>query len=248
MSLHHLGVVHSDLFKFDDALAFFMRALKIRRSLGDGAERDTASTLNNMAAVLHQLGRNEQCLAVYGKALEIKRKLLPPTHPSIADTLYNMGALNLEINRPSVASDYFIHALTISTTRLGMSHPLSLDLQKQILTCDTLAAQLTQDGGGGGGDGGAAGDDLAQSDLIADRLRLETGAFTSEYNRDRAGSSGEGSASTVLYPPSMTPPSGADTPNSGGTTPKGPKSRRALTGQAMSVLATPPMSPLTRFD
>ena len=56
MALHHLGVVHSDLGKFDESLAFFMRALKIRRALGDAAERDTASTLNNMAAVLHQVG------------------------------------------------------------------------------------------------------------------------------------------------------------------------------------------------
>jgi len=141
MALHHLGVVHSDLFKYEEALGYFMRALKIRRSLGDSAEKDTASTLNNMAAVLHQLDRNEQCLAVYARSLEIKKKLLPPTHPSIADTLYNMGALNLEIDRPYEASEFFIEALTISTTKLGLHHPLTIDLQKQILTCDQLIAQ-----------------------------------------------------------------------------------------------------------
>jgi tetratricopeptide (TPR) repeat protein len=141
MALHHLGVVHSDLFKYEEALGYFMRALKIRRSLGDIAEKDTASTLNNMAAVLHQLGRNEQCLAVYARSLEIKQKLLPPTHPSIADTLYNMGALNLEMNHPYEASEFFVQALTISTTKLGMHHPLTIDLQKQILTCEQLMAQ-----------------------------------------------------------------------------------------------------------
>jgi hypothetical protein len=52
-----------------------------------------------------------------------------------------------------------------------------------------------------------------------------------------------------MFPPSMTPPSGSTTPNSGSTTPRdGAKPKRTLTGHALSVLATPPMSPLTRFD
>jgi hypothetical protein len=213
---HHLGVLHTDLGvaaadadlaarQFNDALAYFMKALKVRRSLGDAAERDTASTLNNMAAVLHQLGKNEQCLAVYSKSLEIKRKLLPPTHPTIADTLYNMGALNLELRRPADASEFFVQALTISTTKLGMNHPLTADLQKQILTCDSLAAQqvgyppAVAGGGGvltGAGPGAEAPLGLSK-DSLSSRLRLDRGLFASEYNRDRAGSSGDGSASTV---------------------------------------------------
>ena len=212
---HHLGVLHTDLGvaasdvdaakdQFNEALAHFMKALKIRRSLGDAAERETASTLNNMAAVLHKLGKNEQCLSVYSKSLEIKRKLLLSTHPSIADTLYNMGALNLEMNRPGPASEYFVQALTISTTKLGMSHPLTADLQKQILTCDSLAAQ--QEGGGDsssghqdvrGGGGGAESLGLMGKDSLSSRLRLDRGLFASEYNRDRASSSGDGSANTV---------------------------------------------------
>jgi len=199
---HHLGILHTDLGVaasdvdaakdlFNEALAHFMKALKIRRSLGDAAERETASTLNNMAAVLHQLGKNEQCLSVYSKSLEIKRKLLLSTHPSIADTLYNMGALNLEMNRPGAASEYFVQALTISTTKLGMSHPLTADLQKQILTCDSLAAQ--QEGGGQGAESLG----LMGKDSLSSRLRLDRGLFASEYNRDRASSSGDGSANTV---------------------------------------------------
>jgi hypothetical protein len=302
MALHHLGVVHSDLFKFDESLAYFMRALKLRRSLGDSAERDTASTLNNMAAVLHQLGRNEQCLAVYGKSLEIKKKLLAPTHPSIADTLYNMGALNLELNRPGPASEYFVMALTISTTKLGMNHPLTFDLQKQILTCDTLATQQAEreaahgsdHGGSGGGHGApasghgpagppppgqatntplqAAADSAAAAHYgaldegvhgadLASRLRLDKGLFADSYSRDRGGSGdgGSGSQSTVMFPPNMTPPSGSTTPVSGSNTPRvdaqgrpvasgQPGFKRSLTGNALSILATPPMSPLTRFD
>lgn len=205
---HHLGVLHTDLGvaasdvdaakdQFNEALAHFMKALKIRRSLGDAAERETASTLNNMAAVLHQLGKNEQCLSVYSKSLEIKRKLLLSTHPSIADTLYNMGALNLEMNRPGAASEYFVQALTISTTKLGMSHPLTADLQKQILTCDSLAAQ--QEGGMGASSSGQGAESLGLmgKDSLSSRLRLDRGLFASEYNRDRASSSGDGSANTV---------------------------------------------------
>jgi tetratricopeptide (TPR) repeat protein len=265
LALHHLGVVHGDLYHFDDSLAYFMRALKIRRSLGDSAERDTASTLNNMAAVLHQLGRNEQCLAVYGKSLEIKLKLLPPTHPSIADTLYNMGALNLELNRPADASEYFVQALTISTNKLGMNHPLTADLQKQILTCDALADQQQlqegdgdgegQDGeyseysGGGFAGGGAAGGGGGGGDTaLTSRLKQDNGLFSSEYNLNRQGSMASVSTYMSESPESETPPSGGVTPTFGGYGQGGSYGgppRRSLTGQALNVLATPPsMSPL----
>ena len=258
-ALHHLGVVLSDSFRFEDSLAYFMKALKIRRSLGDSAERDTASTLNNMAAVLHQLGRNEQCLAVYSKSHEIKKKLLPPTHPSIADTLYNMGALNLELNRPQAASEFFMQALTISTTRLGMNHRLTKDLQKQILTCDALAQQyesataIRQTSTSKRGGHAELGNDLTQ------RMRMDRGLFLKEYERERSGTGSGDSVRTVIMPPSLTPPSGSggNTPTlrSGENTPRAMMSKgglgyskRSLTGQALAVLATPPMSPLTQFD
>jgi tetratricopeptide (TPR) repeat protein len=256
-ALHHLGVVLSDSFRFDGSLAYFMKALKIRRSLGDSAERDTASTLNNMAAVLHQLGRNEQCLAVYGKSLDIKKKLLPPTHPSIADTLYNMGALNLEMNRPEAASDYFMQALTISTTRLGMNHRLTKDLQKQILTCDALAHPH----GDAMGNQSVAPRNVHSvlGDELTQRMRMDRGLFFNEYERERSAPGSGGSEKTVIVPPSLTPPngSGGNTPTlrSGENTPRAMMSqgglgysKRSLTGKALAVLATPPMSPLTRFD
>ena len=257
-ALHHLGVILSDSFRFDDSLAYFMKALKIRRSLGDAAERDTASTLNNMAAVLHQLGRNEQCLAVYGKSLDIKKKLLPPTHPSIADTLYNMGALNLEMRRPQAASEYFMQALTISTTRLGMNHRLTKDLQKQILTCDALAHPQGEDLRGRSI--GAQGRQDVLTDDLTQRMRMDRGLFFNEYERERSGTGSGGSEKTVMMPPSFTPPngSGGNTPTlrSGENTPRAMMSKagglgyskRSLTGKALAVLATPPMSPLTTFD
>ncbi len=82
-----------------------------------------------------------------------------------------------------------------------MGHPLTLDLQRQILTCDTLAAQQGAD------DQGLMPPPQAPANM-AQRLRQEEGVFSAQYNRDRASSSGDGSANTVSggFGPDRDPP------------------------------------------
>jgi len=49
--------------------------------------RDTAKTLNNLAAVLHQLRKFDEAIAVHGRALAIKKTSDGERHFSVGHTL-----------------------------------------------------------------------------------------------------------------------------------------------------------------
>ena len=52
--------------------------------------RDISKTLNNLAAVLHQLRKFDEAMAVYQRALEIKKRSDGEEHFSVGHTLYNV--------------------------------------------------------------------------------------------------------------------------------------------------------------
>jgi tRNA A-37 threonylcarbamoyl transferase component Bud32/tetratricopeptide (TPR) repeat protein len=78
---NHEGVVAARSGDMETALAHLQTALQIRRDLyGDDHPR-VASTLNNVALVLEELGRLEESIRTSREVLEIRIRALGPDHP-----------------------------------------------------------------------------------------------------------------------------------------------------------------------
>lgn len=76
-----------------DALAEGEEGCALAEGMQRDLMRDTAKTLNNLAAVLHQLRKFDEAIAVYGRALAIKKESDGEHHFSVGHTLYNMACL-----------------------------------------------------------------------------------------------------------------------------------------------------------
>ena len=54
---------------------------------------DTATSLNNLAALYDRQGQYEQAESLYQRALTIREQQLGPLHPDTAQSLNNLGEL-----------------------------------------------------------------------------------------------------------------------------------------------------------
>ncbi len=72
---------------------FYARALAIREKVLGAEHPDTATSLNNMGALLQAMGELAEARPYYARALAIREKVLGAEHPATATSLNNMGAL-----------------------------------------------------------------------------------------------------------------------------------------------------------
>jgi tetratricopeptide (TPR) repeat protein len=95
--------------------------LLLKGSHGESSER--AAILNNLAALLQDVGDYEQALALYHHSLEIARRVLGPEHPSVATTLNNLAAVYEAKGDYEQALALYHHSLEIARRVLGSNHP-----------------------------------------------------------------------------------------------------------------------------
>ena len=90
----------------------------------------TATSLNNLAALYNSQGRYEAVEPLYQRTLAIREKSLGPEHPDTAQSLNNLAELYLAHGKYGEAEPLFKRSLTIREEVLGPDHPntaLSLD-------------------------------------------------------------------------------------------------------------------------
>jgi tetratricopeptide (TPR) repeat protein len=91
--LHNIGNCLFHLERFDEALARFTDALRLREAVF-GAERaslEVAASLNNIALALVEVGRHDEAIDHFERSLEMKRELLGKSHPDVARGIHNIG-------------------------------------------------------------------------------------------------------------------------------------------------------------
>jgi tetratricopeptide (TPR) repeat protein len=99
------------------------RALAIReKSLGP-EHPDTATSLNNLAALLRDQGDLAGTRPLLERALAIREKVLGPEHPDTATSLNNLAALLRDQGDLAAARPLFERALAIQEKVLGHTHP-----------------------------------------------------------------------------------------------------------------------------
>src|SRR5207244_4272003 len=106
VGLLNRGQYKEGLEKLNEALAIFRNAL--------GADHpDTASSYNNLAACLQDLGQPARALPLHERALAIRRKARGEDHPDTAQSYNNVGSCLEALGQPARALPLFERALAI---------------------------------------------------------------------------------------------------------------------------------------
>jgi tetratricopeptide (TPR) repeat protein len=107
--LHAIGSVFLDMGKIDDALAYFLQVLPLRRDMYD---RDgEAATLHQIGSLYLSMGKMDEALTHFQQSLTIKRTLGPRAGEAM--TLHSIGTLHLRTGKLDEALTHFQQALTI---------------------------------------------------------------------------------------------------------------------------------------
>ncbi len=104
---HQLGMVTEAQRRFEDAIAFYNKALKIREDAGDS--HNAANQYHQLGRVAHEQGRFEEAIAFYNKALKISED---------EQDFYNAAKEYHELGRVAVQQRRFEDAITFSNKAL----------------------------------------------------------------------------------------------------------------------------------
>jgi tetratricopeptide (TPR) repeat protein len=110
-----------------EARPLYERALAIDEKVRGPEHPDTASRLNNLAALLKDQGDLAGARPLYERALAIREKVLSPEHPDTATSLNNFANLLRDQGDLAGARLLFERALAIREKVLGPEHPDTAD-------------------------------------------------------------------------------------------------------------------------
>ena len=89
----------------------------------DGLERDTATTLHDLAHLYEEQGYYEQAEAYHQRELSIREKTLGLEHPATAQSLFCMANLSKKQGQYEQAETFLQRALAIREKALSPEHP-----------------------------------------------------------------------------------------------------------------------------
>jgi tetratricopeptide (TPR) repeat protein len=121
--LNQTGGFLNEQGRYSDAEPLYLQAFDIRRSQLGQDHPDTATSLNNLAALYQSQGRYSEAEPLYLQALDIRRSQLGQDHPSTATSLNNLALLYQSQGRYSDAEPLYLQALDIRRSQLGQDHP-----------------------------------------------------------------------------------------------------------------------------
>gem|GEM_PF-2518177 len=114
------GYLHSG--QYDEAFTWFKKALEIVEKVLGKDHPSTATTYNNIAAVLDNQGKYDEAFTWFKKTLEIKERELGKDHPSTATTYNNIAGVLDNQGKYDEALALYQKALVIREKVLGKDH------------------------------------------------------------------------------------------------------------------------------
>ena len=109
--------------RYDEAIHIAKEVLAIYEKTLGSEHPDTATSLNNLAALYRTTGRYEEAEPLYKRSLAIREKALGPEHPDTATSLNNLALLYETTGRYAEAEPFMKRALAIHEKALGKDHP-----------------------------------------------------------------------------------------------------------------------------
>lgn len=120
---NNLGLVLSNLNRFQEAMDRFERALALDVQHLGPDHPNVAQDLGNMGLILRERGALRQSREHLERALDIFRKSLGPTHPDIAYSYGNLGLVAQDLREYDQARTHFKAAVDILEKLYGKEHP-----------------------------------------------------------------------------------------------------------------------------
>jgi tetratricopeptide (TPR) repeat protein len=121
--LNSAGLAEYRAGRYPAAVVFLGDALTIREKALGPDHPDTATSLNNLAALYRVQGQYDAAAPLYSSALAIREKALGPDHPDTAISLNNLAGLYDAQGRYDAAAPLYSSALAITEKALGPDHP-----------------------------------------------------------------------------------------------------------------------------
>jgi CHAT domain-containing protein/tetratricopeptide (TPR) repeat protein len=120
--LNVLGVIYTDLARFDLAESALLDALEEFRLAGRQDDADYAQAQANLAEVYREKGDIATAIQLCHQALVAQHASLGGNHPEYARTLDNLGVLYVEAGEPRTAENFMEEAQRIRQTTLPPGH------------------------------------------------------------------------------------------------------------------------------
>jgi tetratricopeptide (TPR) repeat protein len=111
------------LIKYDTALDYYYKSLKIRIESLQPNHPDIATSYNNIGLIYNNKGEYDTALDNYNKSLKICQECLTPNHPNIATSYNNIGLIYDSKGEYDTALDYYNKSLKIYQESLPANHP-----------------------------------------------------------------------------------------------------------------------------
>ena len=124
---YNIGVLYQGSGKFNDAVAFYQKALKIKP--------DYAEAYNNLGITLQVLGRLDECKASLKQAIALK--------PDYADAHYNLGVTHHELGKLEEAQASYTQAIALMPNYAEAHYNLG-NTHKELGRLEEAKASYTQ--------------------------------------------------------------------------------------------------------
>jgi tetratricopeptide (TPR) repeat protein len=109
--------------RYQEGISLEEKAVKLAKRVYGLESPNTATSLNNLAAMHQDLGEYAKAEPLYQEALRIRQKVLGPEHPDTAISLSNLALFYQAIGETAKAEQLFQEALRIRQKVLGREHP-----------------------------------------------------------------------------------------------------------------------------
>jgi tetratricopeptide (TPR) repeat protein len=103
--MNNLAILLKQKGRFDDALALYEEALRIKRSKLGAHHTSTLTSMSNLAGLLTALGKHQEARVLYEESLQGHKSALGSQHP---DTLTDMWNFALFLNKVRCRAFCFI--------------------------------------------------------------------------------------------------------------------------------------------
>ncbi|HEY7535136.1 MAG TPA: tetratricopeptide repeat protein, partial [Thermodesulfobacteriota bacterium] len=106
----YMGIIYTDLGKYEEAIEYFNKALTIQKELND--KSGIAHNLNNVANLYSYLGNYQESLNLLNQALEITRQINDSKEE--ANTLINLATIDFRLRNYEKSIEYLNNAFKIA--------------------------------------------------------------------------------------------------------------------------------------
>lgn len=114
--------------KYEQAIMMIEKALSMTREIFGDKHLYTATIINNLGSVYHQIGAYDRAENLYQESLNIRKELVEENHISLARSYNNLATLYSDQGDYQRAKPLFQQALSIFQENQGNQHPETLTI------------------------------------------------------------------------------------------------------------------------